>query len=346
MAMEEKYKQLIRVGIVFIVFAFLMLLLNIYLGGPDEGPGDRHTPGFRLTTQPLVLTLCWAVNLAVLRWLQPVLSRRFPSRWLNFYLPGFVALYLTMVAIFGAWVHFDDHGGLLKLTSGTIAVETLALVIIELVLSRLDAARVRLENAELRVANLEAQHEKLIRQLQPHFLFNSLNALKSLIRRSPPDAEGYLIKLSEFLRFSLSHTQQSLVTLEEELRFSMYYLDMQQTRFQEGLHYIVDIPDGNRRSLLLPAFSLQLLLENAIKHNSLTLKSPLIICIRFDENGRLLVENNRQPKQQMEEGTGLGLVNLSERYRMLLKEDIRVTTNETFFQVSLGLMPADEDHHY
>jgi sensor histidine kinase YesM len=345
MAMEEKYKQLIRVGAVTIGLAFLMLLFNIYLGGADEGPDARHTPAFRLTIQPLALTICWAVNLAALRWLQPLLARRFSSRWLNFYLAAYVSLYLVMLAIFGAWVHFGQHGSFLKLTSGTIAMETLTLVIFELTLSRLDVARVRLENAELRVANLEAQHEKLIRQLQPHFLFNSLNALKSLIRRSTPEAEGYLIKLSAFLRFSLSHTQQSLVTLEEELRFGLYYLDMQRIRFQGGLDYLVDIPAENQRRMLLPAFSLQLLLENAIKHNSLTLKSPLLICIRLDEEGRLLVENNRRPKPQMEEGTGLGLANLSERYRMLLKEDIRVTTNETFFQVSLGLIPRDENHH-
>lgn len=345
MAMEEKYKQLIRVGAVTILFALLLLTVNIYLGAAADEP-DRRSPGLRLATQPLMLGICWFVNLAVLRWVQPPLSRRFPSRWLNFYMPGYVALYGLVSAIYWIWGPFGNRGSFLKMTSVVVLVETLALILIELVLSRLESARIRLENAELKAANLEAKHEKLVNQLQPHFLFNSLNALKSLIRRSPPEAEGYLIKLSEFLRFSLTHTQQSLVTLDEELRFSLYYLEMQRTRFQDGLHYVVEIPAERRRNVLLPAFSLQLLLENAIKHNALTQQAPLKIRIRYEADGRLVVENNRQPKPHTEEGTGLGLVNLSERYRILVKEDIRITTNETFFQVSLSLIPTHEDHHY
>jgi hypothetical protein len=334
--MEEKYKQLIRVGAVTILIALLLLTVNIYLGGPADGPDPRR-PGVRMATQPLLLAICWGANLAVLKWIQPGLSRRFPSRWLNFYLPGYLVLYALTTAGYIGWVHYDHPGSFFRMTTLVIVVETLVLILIEFVLSRLESARVRLENAELRAANVEAQHEKLVRQLEPHFLFNSLNALKSLIRRSPPEAEGYLIKLSEFLRFSLTHTQQSLVTLEEELRFSLYYLDMQQTRFQDALHYVVDIP-ATEKGRKLPAFSLQLLLENAVKHNILTQRSPLTIRIHLGPNGRLLVENNRQPKPQKEQGTGLGLTNLSERYRLLLKEDIQITTNETFFQVSLGLI--------
>jgi LytS/YehU family sensor histidine kinase len=225
-------------------------------------------------------------------------------------------------------------------------INSVILLTIELVLSRYEAARVRLENAELKMLNLQARHENLKLQLQPHFLFNSLNALKTLIHRDARQAEGYLIRLSELLRFSIMHSEQNLVSLEEELKVSLSYLEMQQTRFGDCLSYTIDIPAEILTTAQIPAFSLQLLLENAVKHNVLTRQDPLHIQVRYIGPRRILVRNNHRPKKLPEAGTGLGLKNLSERYRMLAREDIQILQRADTFEVYLTLIFVHEhtDH--
>jgi LytS/YehU family sensor histidine kinase len=174
--------------------------------------------------------------------------------------------------------------------------------------------------------------------LNPHFLFNSLNALKSLIKRDPNLAENYLIGLSNFLRFSISHSEQNVVSLEQELKFSMYYLEVQKVRFREAISYSVDIPLPQQVNTMLPVFSLQLALENAIKHNKLTQEEPLNIRIVYIEPDLLLVENNVNLKVQVEPASGMGLKNLSDRYFLLTKGGITVNHSNDCFQVYLKLI--------
>lgn len=348
MRLEDKYRQLIRIGVASVLFAAMMMVVNGYIGGDDPVKEAWHQhPGLRIAFPLLLIVVCWIWNILLLMFIQPLLASRLQSRWLTLYIPSYLGMYLVTMAIaYSPLVPPTIPGRIAHSFMVVVPVNTFAVLLIELVLHRHEAARIRLENAELRAVNLEAQHEKLIHQLQPHFLFNSLNALKTLIKRDKGQAEAYLMKLSEFLRFSLTHTQQSFVTLEEELRFSLHYLEMQKTRFPDSLFYSVDIPAGIAGRALLPAFSLQLLLENAIKHNALTLQAPLQVRIRYEDDKRLVVENNRRPRALAEPGTGLGLKNLSERYRLLVREDIRVTEETLLFQVSLGLIFSHEDHHH
>ena len=196
----------------------------------------------------------------------------------------------------------------------------------------------KMENAELKMKSLEAQHEKLKNQLHPHFLFNSLTALKSLIRKDPELAEDYVVKLSAFLRFSISHNEQNVVPLEEELKFSLYYLEMQKIRFRNALTYTVDIPDAHLTNASLPVFSLQLALENAIKHNKLTQEQPLSILIRYETPDWLLVENNIHEKLNADPASGIGLKNLSDRYKLLVEDDIRIDNDSQFFRVYLKII--------
>jgi two-component system, LytTR family, sensor kinase len=227
------------------------------------------------------------------------------------------------------------------------SINTLSLVAIELILARyaqnrirMENANIKIENAELRMKSLQAQHEKLKNQLHPHFLFNSLTALKSLIRKDPQLAESYLVKLSEFLRFSISHNEQNVVSLQEELKFSLYYLDMQKIRFRNALVFTVDIPEHQLENASLPVFSLQLTLENAIKHNKLTQEQPLSISMRYLEPDWLLVENNIHQKLNADAASGIGLKNLSDRYKLLVDDDIRFENDSDFFRVYLKIIRA------
>lgn len=198
--------------------------------------------------------------------------------------------------------------------------------------------KVDLENSRLRSVNAETVNQLLRQQIQPHFLFNALNVLKSLIRKYPDTAEEYLISLSDFLRASVNQNRKILVPLAEELKICRDYMEMQKIRFGNALHYQVDISeteDGH-----LPVFSLQPLLENAIKHNELTTASPLQIVIS-ETAGWVGVKNNLQPKRSLSESTGNGLSNLSERYRILSGDSVQIIENQEDFIVKIRILYSE-----
>lgn len=198
--------------------------------------------------------------------------------------------------------------------------------------------KVDLENSQLRTVNAETVNQLLRQQIQPHFLFNALNVLKSLIRKYPDTAEEYLISLSDFLRASVNQNKKVLVSLAEELKICHDYMEMQKIRFGNALNYEVNITDTE--SGHLPVFSLQPLLENAIKHNELTTASPLRILIS-DTSGWVEVKNNLQPKRSLSESTGNGLSNLSERYRILSGDSVKIIENQEEFIVKIRLLNAE-----
>lgn len=225
------------------------------------------------------------------------------------------------------------------------SINIIIIVLIEMVLLRDTKTQIENENNLLRMANLEAKHSQLKQQLQPHFLFNSLNVLKSLIKRFPEQAEDYLEKLSEFLRFSINANMQTLIPLKEELELVTNYLHMQQVRFGNALNFNIDIPSSFQGGGKVPVYSLQLLAENAIKHNVLTSASPLYIFITAkEENKTITVLNNLQPKSVMEETNGVGLANLSERYKLLGNYDISITRTEKEFTVAIKVLDNESSN--
>jgi LytS/YehU family sensor histidine kinase len=336
MHLEDKHKHVIRIAGIVILCIILLLIIPVSFHGNNHSEKD--------ILERKILTICviitgWLMNVLNLIFLYPVLAKWKENRWFSLYLPS----YLLMIGISCVGyaiitkISKQEISPFFSVMPG-IAINTMILVTIELILSKYEEARIKLENAELKMISLQAQHEKLKHQLHPHFLFNSLNALKTLIKKNPGQAEKYLIKLSEFLRFSITHNEQNFVCLKEELQFSLHYLEMQKTRFPDCLFYKIDIPGEIIASGKLPAFSLQLLLENAIKHNALTNEFPLHICITHIPGDHLLVENNVTAKLVTEPGAGLGLKNLSQRYLLLAQEDIQIKTNGNCFQVYLKIL--------
>jgi LytS/YehU family sensor histidine kinase len=194
-----------------------------------------------------------------------------------------------------------------------------------------------LENARLKFTNTEAINQLLRQQIHPHFLFNALNTLKSLIRRHPEKAEEYLIHLSDFLRASISKGHKDIISLKDELKLSVDYLEMQKMRAGEALKFSIDIDQQALSNRWLPAFSLQPLLENAIKHNVLTSEDPLYLDV-IQEGDYLKVVNNLQVKHLTEASTGSGLMNLSERYKMLAGEDILIEDDGKTFTVKIKIL--------
>lgn len=188
---------------------------------------------------------------------------------------------------------------------------------------------------ELEVNNLEAQKQVLMQQLQPHFLFNALSTLKSLIQENPEEAEFYTVKLSEFLRYSIKAQTGELVTLQEEMKFTQDYLDLQLKRFNEALTCEFEIPEQllQRR---IPAYALQTLVENALKHNRFTEEEPLTIKLGVEDE-RLQVWNNKQPKKATS-SAGIGLNNLNMRYNLIAGKALKIVDTKQAFCVSIPLI--------
>ncbi len=173
------------------------------------------------------------------------------------------------------------------------------------------------------------QYETLKRQVNPHFLFNSLNSLSSLVKKDPDLSEKFIQKLSSVYRYILENEEIEMVPLSTELEFVSNFFYLQKIRDEEKISLKVEL-NGNGNVQILPV-SIQLLVENALKHNSATRKNPLEITIHFEGLDKLVVRNNLQKKTQLNGSSKKGLKNLNERCKLILQREIEVLeTNEEF----------------
>lgn len=198
------------------------------------------------------------------------------------------------------------------------------------------AFRNQLEVERLRHDNTAAQFELLKRQINPHFLFNSLHILKTLVKTSDARSEEYLLRMADFYRYLLLNEQREKIPLEEELTVLENYLYMLRARFGDSLTVKI-CPISCKGSV--PPFALQILVENCIKHNVVSRDKPLFIEICCDAN-HIKVTNNLQVKRHSEPGGHWGLENLNRRYQVLLGQDIQIMHDETTFTVRLPLIKS------
>ncbi|PWD97615.1 sensor histidine kinase [Marinilabilia rubra] len=197
---------------------------------------------------------------------------------------------------------------------------------------------VSLQNQMLKTENIRAQFEILRQQISPHFLFNSLSTLRSMIRSSNNNAEEFVIKLSDIYRLLLLKKERDTVTLKEELELIDDYSFLLFARYEDMLSIDIDIPE-NLLNYNIPTFSLQLLLENCVKHNIVSKGKPLHIKIYVSGINSVTVENNLQQKVASGDDSGLGLQNLIKRYELLGKpEGVNVFSDESVFRVKIKLL--------
>lgn len=181
-----------------------------------------------------------------------------------------------------------------------------------------------------------AKFETLKSQIDPHFLFNSLNVLTSLISENPNQAERFTTKLSKVYRYVLEQRNKDLVPIQEELKFAKTYMELLQMRFEDAVEFNIPSVISNNELKIVP-LSLQLLLENAVKHNVVSSKKPLKISI-FEQDGFLKVENNINPKEAIGKSTKVGLQNIADRYGLITERTVEITNNKKTFTVSLPLL--------
>ena len=186
--------------------------------------------------------------------------------------------------------------------------------------------------------NAEFQFESLRAQVNPHFLFNSLNTLSSLIYESKDKAEFFIRELSDVYRYILENRGKELVSLKEEVELARSYINLVQIRFDKNLMIQLDI-SNEYDALMIAPMTLQLLIENAVKHNVISQKKPLHIDI-FVEANYLNVKNNLQKKESKEYSSQLGLKNIQSRYVFLSADKMEVIELEKEFVVKIPLIQS------
>ncbi len=187
-----------------------------------------------------------------------------------------------------------------------------------------------------------AKFETLKSQIDPHFLFNSLNVLTSLISENPYQAERFTTKLSKVYRYVLEQRNKELVPISEELKFAKTYMELLQMRFEDALEFELPEAISNKEVKIVP-LSLQLLLENAVKHNVVSSSKPLKIVI-YEEEGFLKIKNNINYKEAIGgKSTKVGLQNIADRYGLISNRVVRIENNSKTFTVSLPLLQSIEN---
>ena len=189
------------------------------------------------------------------------------------------------------------------------------------------------ERLEKELANY--RYDTLKNQVNPHFLFNSLNVLTDLVHEDADLSEKYIQQLSKIYRYILESAKHKIVPLSEEVAFIDSYIFLLKIRFGDKLKVEMDIQalDGE---YIVPV-AIQMLMENAVKHNQITREHPLSIRL-FKKNGRVFVQNAYQPKERVANSTGTGLVNLEQQFKVFTKETMKIEQDDGYFTVSLPLL--------
>jgi sensor histidine kinase YesM len=227
----------------------------------------------------------------------------------------------------------------------TIAATTLVIMICVLFITHIyetvflvrEAENEKLKKEQLERAKAEAELEALKNQIDPHFIFNSLNALSHLIEKEPAKARRFNDNLADVYRYILQNKARELVLLHEEMLFLTDYFSLLKIRFEQAVQLEINIDPALFDQYLIPPISLQILVENAIKHNEFSDAVPLIITIEM-QNDELIIHNQVRKKILRKSSSRIGLNNLGERYKLTTSKEISVTESASDFIVSLPVL--------
>ena len=197
------------------------------------------------------------------------------------------------------------------------------------------ASKKEVTQQKIIAGSASAKFESLKNQIDPHFLFNSLNVLSSLIEENPENAQRFTTSLSKIYRYVLEQKDKELVSVEEELAFAKTYMDLLKMRFENSLFY--ELPVTNNTEAKVVPLSLQLLLENTVKHNVVSEQKPLHIRIYIEDN-YLVIQNDYQKKEVLQERQGVGLQNIINRYGIITNRRVLIEQNDQTFSVKIPIL--------
>jgi LytS/YehU family sensor histidine kinase len=229
------------------------------------------------------------------------------------------------------------------ITTDYVIVHTILLLLARFINLSFKQQQIILDKEQAKQSALQHQLEALRSQINPHFLFNALNSLSVLVRNKSDRALPFVNQLSWLLRATLLRSEDDLITIQNELEYLESYIFLQKERFGEKFKAEIQIPEIWKKELI-PSFSLQLLAENAIKHNVVSTNQPLLLEI-FPNGEYLIIRNQIHKRRDATEGTRLGLLNLSLRFKLLKKRDIQISQDDNYFSVKLPILNNERHNH-
>jgi LytS/YehU family sensor histidine kinase len=303
---------------------------------------------------PLITYLLWWEGAQIHTWLEKHYSwqvipvKRFAAQFLLFAVTG-IGTVMPMYIADKSWriykgyeidtigiYHVTVMGTLVLLAVAIVFTAQLSLYFIQQWVSS------QVEAEQFKKESMEAKFESLKNQISPHFLFNSMNILSELVDQDTVVAKQYIDKLSDVYRYVLQNRHNELILLEKELEFAQAYIFLLQKRFGDNLQVVFEVA-SEQKIKYLPPLTLQLLLENAVKHNIVSRKKPLIIQVMSEQGDNLTISNNLQIRiDNTLNSTGIGLENLRKRYEYLADTQPIVTKTAHSFKVKVPLLTISQ----
>ncbi len=307
---------------------------------------DDFAANYGLTIKALMLRMLFFFVYACLllrfniiwkdKWEAPSLGGKTFSITTNFglFLLGVIITTLVMANFLSG--SLENKQVLVIITTDFLIVHPILLLLARFINLNFQQQQIILEKEQANQSALEHQLAALRSQINPHFLFNTLNSLTVLIRNKSDRALPFVDQLSWLLRATLLRREEDFITIQNELEYLESYIFLQKERFGEKFNVNIQVPE-NWKKELIPSFSLQLLVENSIKHNIVSTNQPLLLEI-YPNGAYLIVRNQIHKRRDVTEGTGLGLLNLSVRFKLLKKMDIQINQDENYFIVKLPIL--------
>lgn len=342
--------------ILFILFGFIMIYLITYLIDPYA---YYWTVYFKRSVQDIAIELVFTLFFCILISESSIyLNTKFNNfiSWmerpvLRLVLQTLSTLVCTALIIgleFAIGYLFDDQ----KCTFGQeeitgISQWVIVSSIIALMISGVNTASYLINNwknsaiqaAEFKQAAAEAELHALKLQVDPHFVFNNLSVLSELILENQQLGYDYAENFSKVYRYLLLNAKKDIISLEDELKFVYAYIFLISKRVGTGVVFEIDI-HHQYLSLQLPPLTMQILIENALKHNKTVKSKPLEISITVDEQQYLIVSNNLIPLERKPIASGIGLANIIDRYKLLSNEEVRIESDHGYYRVSIPLLKS------
>jgi LytS/YehU family sensor histidine kinase len=336
-----KYTFLSKIGIAIVVALLYKLL---FFGGEKVFGPD-------LFLNTLMVLMVWQGNIQIDKWL----NARYawvenPKKRLTLQIVActlFTTVTLFVIMYILHQMRFGD-GRIInrKMTETFIPILSITYVVLSINISRQFFNAMKdslLEVEKYKTESANAQLQNLKNQLNPHFLFNNLSVLTSLVYKDQDKAVDFINELSKVYRYVLDNKSSELVSLQEELDFLAHYIYLLKIRFGDNISFSIKIGE-NTEGGYLPPMCLQMLVENTIQHNEASQANPLKVLI-YTENNHLIVENAIQPRSDKTESSQTGLKNIQSRYAFFITEKVEILNDSKVFKVVLPLIFKNESRH-
>lgn len=300
-----------------------------------------------LTEATIGVLIIWYIDRVVILWLKDYFGEKSFHRRVSIqiFLTSVLSAIIIGIMFYSHQSIFDEHADLFPellylkgLLVNLMFFNLMVNGIYEILFMVERLSNERAEKEKYKKAIVETRLESLRNQINPHFLFNTFNALSELIEEDPKRASNSIIELSDVYRYVLGSRDKNWELLEKELDVTKSFIEIVKIRYEKNVDIKINV-DSKYNNWFIPPLSTQMLIENAIKHNEISSHKKLFIQI-FTENETLIIENNIQPRIQLGDSNGVGLNNIKERYKYLLKKTVEIKNDGKFFRVSLPLIKS------